>query len=143
MSSYVPVSVRRLVAERAQGRCEYCHIREEDSFLGLQVEHIISEKHGGKTIESNLAFACVFCNRFKGTDIATLSPLTGELSRLFNPRSDRWSEHFRFDGFQIVGLTEIGQATAMLLGFNSIDRMLERQELADVGRYPPDPMQSP
>jgi len=93
MSSYVSAALRRLVAERAGRICEYCLIHEDDTFFGCQVEHIISEKHGGPTAEDNLAWACVFCNRYKGTDIASISS-TGKLSRLFNPRLDRWSEHF-------------------------------------------------
>ncbi len=94
MSSYVSANLRRLVAERALDLCEYCLLHEQDTFLGCQVEHIISEKHGGQTVESNLALACVFCNRFKGSDIATISQDTGGLCRLFNPRIDRWAEHF-------------------------------------------------
>src|SRR5947199_9182781 len=89
MSSYIPASLRRLVTERAEGLCEYCLIHESDTFFGCQIEHIISEKHGGPTEAANLALACIFCNRFKGTDIATLAPATGQLCRLFNPRSDR------------------------------------------------------
>ncbi len=139
MSSYVPVALRRLVAQRAQSLCEYCLIHEDDTFLGCQVEHIIAEKHGGKTVESNLAFACVFCNRFKGSDIATLAQPAGLLCRLFNPRIDRWADHFLLDALQITGRTEIGQATATLLCFNNADRLLERETLAAENRYPSDP----
>ena len=85
MSRYVSARLRRLVADRAEGLCEYCLIHEQDTFLGCQVEHILSEKHGGQTLETNLAFACVFCNRFKGSDVATLSQGTGRLRRLFHP----------------------------------------------------------
>jgi hypothetical protein len=139
MSSYVAAQLRRLVVDRAEGLCEYCLIHEDDTFLGCQIEHIISEKHRGETNEANLAYACVFCNRSKGTDIAALSPDTKQLCRLFNPRSDRWSEHFRLDRYRIVGLTEVGRATAELLRFNQPDRLLERQVMAEVGRYPSDP----
>ena len=139
MSSYVPAHLRRLVSSRAEELCEYCLIHEDDTFLGCQIEHIISEKHGGQTVEANLALACVFCNRFKGTDISTLSPATGQLCRLYDPRTDRWTEHFRLTGAHIVGLTEIGKATASLLGFNHPDRLLERDALVEAGRYPSDP----
>ena len=43
------------------------------------------------------------------------------------------------DGLRIIGLTEIGEATATLLGFNHPDRLLEREALAGVGRYPSEP----
>lgn len=83
MSSYIPAHLRRLVTERAQGLCEYCLIHD-DTYLQCQIEHIIAEKHGGPTSDDNLALACVFCNRAKGTDIATVLPPDGRLSRLYS-----------------------------------------------------------
>ena len=136
MASVVPAELRRLVMRRANRQCEYCLLREEDSAFNLQVEHIISEKHGGATVSENLACSCVFCNRFKGSDIASLSPTTGQLVRLFHPRRDRWSDHFQIDGALIVPITEVAEATARLLRFNSDDRLLERSMLQASGRYP-------
>lgn len=136
MSNYVPAALRRLVASRALRLCEYCLIHDEDTFVGCQVEHIISEKHGGATVEDNLAYACVFCNRYKGSDIASISTTTGTLTRFFNPRSDRWSSHFRLQGVRIESLSEIGQVTAAILEFNHPDRLLEREALRAIGRYP-------
>jgi hypothetical protein len=136
MSSYVPAILRRLVVDRAANLCEYCLIHEDDTFLGCQIEHIISEKHGGLTVESNLALACVFCNRAKGTDIATVLPPDARLSRLFNPRIDRWSDHFQLNDLQLQPLTDIGRATVSLLGLNTPDRLLERQTLIRVNRFP-------
>jgi len=135
MSSRVPLSLRRQVFSRAEGLCEYCLIHESDTFLGLQIEHIVSEKHGGRTVAENLAAACVFCNRFKGSDIASLTS-AGKLIRLFNPRLDLWHEHFRLDRFQILGVSKVGQATTGLLCFNIADRLLERQTLIRIHRYP-------
>jgi hypothetical protein len=63
-------------------------------------------------------------------------PGTGEIVRLFNPRSDRWSEHFALVGFEILGLTPIGEATARILEFNSLVRMQERQALIEEERFP-------
>jgi hypothetical protein len=48
MSSYVSAELRRLVANRANHKCEYCLIHEEDTFFGCEVDHIISLKHGGR-----------------------------------------------------------------------------------------------
>lgn len=110
MTSPVTAALRRLVMQRAHGRCEYCLLREEDSAFNLQVEHFISEKHGGATISENLASACVFCNR--------------------------WSDHFQIDGALIVAITEVAEATTRLLRFNSDDRQLERTMLQASGRYP-------
>jgi hypothetical protein len=136
MSSYVPAALRRLVVDRAHGLCEYCLIHEDDTFIGCQVEHIVSEKHGGMTNEENLAYACVFCNRFKGSDIASISASTGQLCRLFNPRSDEWARVFRLDGATILPKTDVGEVTVQLLGMNHPERLLEREILRRVNRYP-------
>jgi hypothetical protein len=136
MSSYVSAALRRLVSDRAQRLCEYCLIHEDDSFFGCEVEHVISEKHGGLTAENNLAFACVFCNRYKGTDLGSVLPGAHTLIRFFDPRRDRWSEHFRLDGPRIVPRTDVGIVTARILDFNRPERLLERDELHAVGRYP-------
>ena len=136
MSSYVPVELRRLVRERAGGICEYCLLREADTFLGNEVDHIVSEKHGGPTTAENLAFACAPCNRAKGTDIASLAPQTNQLVRLFNPRVDRWGEHFKLAGAEIVALTAIGEVTQHILELNAPQRIQERLELIYAGAIP-------
>ena len=50
MSINIPEALRREVAIRAKYRCEYCRRPELDSFIRYQSDHIISRKHGGKTI---------------------------------------------------------------------------------------------
>src|SRR3954453_10848429 len=102
--SNIALETRRIVAVRAHHVCEYCLIAEEDAFFRFQVEHIISRKHGGTSELENLALACVFCNRYKGSDIASLIPETNELVRLYNPRSDRWRDHFHLSGVVIESL---------------------------------------
>jgi 5-methylcytosine-specific restriction endonuclease McrA len=74
MTSYISADLRQLVASRAAHRCEYCLIDEDDTYLGCQVDHIISEKHGGPTLADNLAYACAFCNRAKGSDMVHSRP---------------------------------------------------------------------
>jgi hypothetical protein len=129
------------VAKRADSLCEYCLIHEDDTFFGCEVDHIISEKHGGTTREDNLAYACLACNRKKGSDVASIVPETGELVRLFNPRADRWGDHFGLlrlvpSGITILSSTPIGKVTAQLLGLNDSPRLLEREALYQIGRYP-------
>jgi hypothetical protein len=136
MPSYMSEELRRLVAIRANHLCEYCSIHEEDMFYGCEVDHMISVKHGGPTEADNLAYACVFCNRQKGSDIGSILWRTGEFSRFFNPRIDRWGEHFRLEGAMIQPQTAMGEVTARIVGFNHSDRLLERQTLIAVGRYP-------
>lgn len=143
-TTYISVELRRLVIARAESLCEYCLLHEEDTFFGGEVDHIISEKHGGPTQADNLAFACLTCNRNKGSDIASLVPGTNRLARFFNPRTDRWSDHFQLDhsdGITIIALTDIGEATARIFGFNTSERLLERQMLHIASRYPTDAAQ--
>jgi hypothetical protein len=133
--SYISNDLRRLVRERAKGLCEYCLIYEDDVYLGCQVDYIVSEKHGGLTEESHLAYACVFCNRYKGSDLGSLST-TNVLTRFYNPRQDKWSEHFSLLGIEIISLTDIGEVTVRILDMNHNERLLERQELKELNRYP-------
>lgn len=136
MSSYISPELRQIVAGRANYVCEYCLVAEEDAYFGFQVEHIISRKHGGSSALDNLALACVFCNRYKGSDIASLIPTTSQLVRFYNPRTDRWREHFRAHGAVIEPLTEIGEATVRILRINHDDQILEREVMSRRGRYP-------
>lgn len=70
---------------------------------------------------------------------ATLVQLRGEIGefvRFFYPRTDLWRDHFELNGFEIIPLTVVGTVTARILQFNEVDRLLERQELHELGRYP-------
>lgn len=129
--------VRREVVRRAGNRCEYCLIHQEDSAARHQVDHVISEKHGGATTLDNLALSCLPCNRRKSSDIGAIDPESGQFVRLFDPRRQRWPEHFRFVSERIVGLTPEGRATVDFLQFNSPERLQERAELTRAGRIPP------
>lgn len=134
---YISEELRRLVTNRAGCICEYCLVSEADRSSRYHVDHIISVKHGGLTIPDNLAYACIFCNLFKGTDLGSINWRTGELVRFFNPRRDFWGEHFRLDEAVIQPLTDIGEVTARILDFNNDERIVERQALMAVGKYPP------
>jgi hypothetical protein len=101
--------------------------------LPFQIDHVFVEKHGGQTVESNLALACPHCNRFKGPNIAGLDPDSGQPIRLFHPRTDVWTEHFEFDGPRIIGRTPIGRVTAHVLAMNADDLLLIRVELLKEG----------
>ncbi|WP_228061189.1 HNH endonuclease [[Phormidium] sp. LEGE 05292] len=63
----IPQNLRQLVAKRADYLCEYCLIAEEDTFLGCQVDHIISVKHGGPSFSST-PFTSVYRIRSRLTD---------------------------------------------------------------------------
>lgn len=86
-SSSIPNLLRQLTSDRAKGQCEYCLIHQKFSIYSHEVDHIIAVKHGGQTIAENLALSCLPCNRYKGSDLGTFDPLTGEIVPLFNPRT--------------------------------------------------------
>lgn len=134
--TYIPTEVRTLVIARARESCEYCLVHADYAALVHEIDHIIAEKHGGTTEADNLAYACAQCNRFKGSDIATLDPHTGQVELLFHPRKQHWPGHFHLDGAVIVPLSPTGRATERLLQLNHIDRILLRRELLRAGRYP-------
>ena len=136
MTEYVPQALRRHVEERANRRCEYCLIDADEALFPHEPDHIISLKHRGLSVRENLAWSCFDCNRFKGSDIASLDPISGVLVSLFNPREDSWYEHFQFEGGAILPLTPIGRATATLLKFNLPQRVEVRATLAQASRYP-------
>lgn len=129
--------LRKLVRERATLQCEYCLLAEDDAFLPHEPDHVVAVKHGGATEPANLALACFDCNRFKGSDLASLDPETGSLTPLFNPRVDDWSAHFATEGGAIVPRTPSARVTVALLRLNLPVRVEVRQELADRGRWPP------
>ncbi|TVQ14384.1 MAG: HNH endonuclease [Leptolyngbya sp. DLM2.Bin27] len=136
-SARISAELRQLVSQRAQGRCEYCLLHQDFSIYTHEVDHVIAQKHDGPTTAENLALSCLSCNRHKGTDLTTFDPATGEITPLFNPRTQTWSDHFLLDNnAQLDGITPIGRATAKLLMFNTPTRILERQLLTAQGRYP-------
>ena len=137
--TYIPAALRRRVLVRANYQCEYCLLSATTIFYGCEIDHIISEKHGGTTTYSNLAYSCFYCNRNKGSDIATRDPVTGELVGFYNPRQDLWSSHFAFSSVDYVTflpLTPVAEATIRIFGINEADRVWERLILHNSGRYP-------
>jgi hypothetical protein len=103
------------------------------TFAAHEIDHVIAEKHGGPTSPENLANACAVCNGFKGSDLTSVDPETGSIVPLFNPRRDRWVEHFRIVGGRIETLTPTGRVTVRLLQLNHRDRVQEREFLVAAG----------
>ncbi len=136
--SYISPKLRKAVYERARGCCEYCLIPEIATFAPHQIDHIIAEKHGGLTKLNNLALACSLCNKYKGSDLTSIDPNTGEIVPLFNPRQDLWLEHFQLKDAVIIAKTAKGRVTERLLQFNISDRLEERKLLinADIYKLP-------
>ena len=132
----IPAALRAAVRERAGGRCEYCLVHEEDVLFPHEPDHITAGQHGGRTMVENLALACFHCNRYKGPNLSSIDTGTGKLVPLFNPRMDRWLEHFRVEGARIIPLSAAGRATAALLRLNDAERLRLRESLRLAGRFP-------
>jgi hypothetical protein len=128
--------VRQRVWERAQGRCEYCRMRQEFDALTFPIEHIVPRKHRGSDDVENLALACFACNNHKGTNLSGLDPQTGEMARLYHPRKDDWPEHFRWNGARLSGRTAVGRVTVEVLGINLPHRLELRIALVEEGVFP-------
>jgi hypothetical protein len=142
--AYVPQNLKTTVSERARRRCEYCKSPERYSPSPFAVEHILPEDKGGPTTEDNLAWSCMGCNHHKHTCTESLDPETGFLTPLFNPRTQRWSDHFGWseDFLTIVGLTPTGRATVERLQLNR-ENLLNLRELLLLGNFHPPPESEP
>jgi HNH endonuclease len=127
----------RRVRRRARYRCEYCQLPQSALPIRHQVDHIIAEQHEGGDEPSNLALACAHCNRHKGPNLSGLAPVTRELTRLYNPRQDRWREHFAWQGAVLIGLTAVGRTTIQVLAINDREMVEARETLIAEGRFPP------
>ena len=134
--SSIPERLRRQVQERARGCCEYCLVHESDMYYPHEADHVIAEKHSGPTSLDNLAWACLYCNRFKGSDLASIDPISRKVVLLFHPRIQKWHRHFRLNGARIEGMTASGRATVALLHLNDPERVAYRLWLIEIGHYP-------
>ncbi len=102
-------------------------------------DHILPRSKGGDTSFQNLYLACRTCNEFKSDTTQANDPLTGEPVPLFNPRLQKWTEHFAwsFDSTKAEDLTAIGRATTVALRMNNAIIVAARWRWAISGWHPP------
>jgi hypothetical protein len=136
---HVPANVRRSVAVQARHRCGYCLTPEALTGAAMEVEHVIPEAMGGKTVEDNLWLSCRRCNGHKGARTHAADPVTQAEVPLFNPRAQSWGDHFEWsqDGVRILGKTAIGRATAAALQMNDLLIVAARERWVRGGWWPP------
>lgn len=139
MSEKISSELRREVAERAHGCCEYCYSQAKFAMQSLSIEHIIPSSRGGESSASHLALACQGCNNRKYTKIDGNDPITGEVVPLFHPRNQQWQDHFSWneDFTLIIGITPTGRATVEELGLNREGLVNLRRILYQAGEHPP------
>ena len=58
------------------------------------------------------------------------------MTALFNPREQKWKEHFELKGAVIEPLTPEGRITVFLLKMNRPETVEERTNLILLSRYP-------
>jgi hypothetical protein len=134
----VKAATRQVVRQRAGNRYEYCRLHQDDDPLWpFHIEHILARQHGGTDNPASLALACHECNLRKGPNLAGVDPMTQKKTWLFNPRQQKWSRHFRWQGTNLIGRTAVGRATIATLGINLPDRVVLRQLLIKAGSVLP------
>jgi hypothetical protein len=129
------VANRNFIRKRAGQRREYCHCPDAALDLPFHVEHVIASIHRADDSRANLAWACPRCNLRKGTNLATIDLESGAVVPLFNPRTMDWHDHFSIRDGIIVGTTDCGRGTALLLDMNNENRVVHRRALIANGEF--------
>jgi HNH endonuclease len=139
VSVYVPVELRKQVRLKFADRCAYCQTTEHLTPVTFEIEHIVPLSHGGETVLENLCLACPTCNRLKSDRTLAAVASSGQQSRLFHPHRDHWAEHFCWsdDATELIGLTEIGNATLSLLQINRPQYVRIRRMWVAMNEHPP------
>jgi hypothetical protein len=126
------------VAAHAEFHCEYCRAPEEMFNMEFEVDHIFPRSRGGGDTLDNLALCCRHCNSRKRKYIEFIDPETKKTERLFNPFSDKWNEHFRFDPETnfIIGTSPEGRATVNCLKMNRHTQVKVRPKWIKANSFP-------
>jgi hypothetical protein len=135
----ISAQLRERVSRTARFSCGYCLTSQRVVGPLLEIDHILPASQGGTSKERNLWLACPLCNSYKADRVASLDPVTNVVVSLFNPREDRWSDHFEWTdgGTVIVGRTPVGRATALALNVNEPDVVAARRLWVTAGWHPP------
>jgi 5-methylcytosine-specific restriction endonuclease McrA len=134
----MPISdqIRQIIRERAKYICEYCYSSECLSANRFTIDHVIPKSLGGSDEINNLALACRRCNERRYNFVAGLDPDTQAIVPLFNPRQQKWEDHFVWieQGVVIEGITPIGRATCIRLDLNDM-RYPESDSIRETRRF--------
>jgi hypothetical protein len=137
--STIPAAVVARVRARARERCGFCLAPQRLVLGWLEIEHLHPRSRGGSDGEENLWLACRLCNNFKSDHIDGIDVETSLTIRLFDPRRDRWWDHFSWseDGIHVIGRTPMGRVTVACLHMNNSIALAVRGAWVSVGWHPP------
>jgi hypothetical protein len=139
MSDYISDEIKARIRSQAGNQCGYCRSQQQYVWGTLEIEHIIPRSLGGSNEEENLWLACRPCNGYKATQTHAIDPVTEQNVPLYNPRQQKWTEHFCWsdDGIYVLGLTACGRSTIRALQMNNSFALTVRRSWVAVGWHPP------
>ena len=113
-------SIRQAVRANANYLCEYCHSPERSSSDMFTLDHLLPRSLGGSDKSDNLALACRRCNERRYNFTTATDLQTGSTVPIFNPRSQKWANHFTWstDALRIIGTSAIARGTCYRLDMN-------------------------
>jgi hypothetical protein len=137
--TYISSKLKQIVVNRSQGFCEYCKCPADFSTEPFSIEHILPRSKEGLNDFENLAYACIGCNIYKSNKTEFIDIVSQQFSKLFNPRTMNWHEHFIWDETftSIIGKTAIGRATIEAIKLNRKPLKNLRRALIAIGEHPP------
>lgn len=127
------------IRAQAKNRCGYCLVPQKLVSYKLEIDHLSPKAKGGESRGENLWLACRNCNLSKGVKTQGFDAVTFERVKIFNPRNQNWSKHFKFseDKTEIIGKTVCGRATVAVLQLNSDLQKTAREFWKLTGIFPP------
>jgi hypothetical protein len=133
-------ALRGRVRRRARGFCKYCRCCSELTGHEFTLDHAIPASRGGATSFDNLTWCWFWCNNYKQAQVEALDERTGRIVALFNPRTNRWSDHFRWSlgGTRIAARTAVGRVTIKTLWLNRPVLVRARRTWVRAGLHLPD-----
>lgn len=136
---YIAKALTQRIQRQANNRCGYCLASQRFYSCRFSIEHIIPLSRGGTSDEKNLWLSCPACNLYKGAKTHGHDLVTGNIARLFNPRTQIWWENFEYskEGTTIMGTTPIGRATVTALKLNNDLAIAARRLWVAAQKFPP------
>jgi len=127
------------IRQQAKNRCGYCLLPQNLNPTLLEIEHIQPTAKNGTDEEENLWLACRECNSHKSVKTHGFDEKTRRRVKLFNPRKQKWRNHFEFSeaATEIIGKTVCGRATVEALKINNEILFSVRKLWVEFDLFPP------